>query len=266
MLSTNVISRLFGRFAHTRFPKSMQYAINRFYVDYFKINLDEFNDLESYSTLNELFTRSLTKKRHLQTKPFNIISPTDSLITESGRIVQQTALQIKGKSYKVSELLGEEGDFSEYSFLNLYLSPRDYHHYHAPCDLEILEAHYFSGKLLPVNQASLNKNNNLFVQNERVVLKMRCLYNQSIMYYIAVGALNVGKMQFIFDKSIQTNAKNGDCIYKYKTPIKLNAGDEVGYFEMGSTIVLLARANWNVKCGCSVKMGNEIGTLEIKND
>lgn len=241
----------------------MQYAINRFYVDYFKINLYEFDSLESYPTLNALFTRSLTKKRVLQTKPFNIISPTDSLITESGRITQQTALQIKGKSYKVKDLLGEDCDFNAYSFLNLYLSPRDYHHYHAPCDLEILEAHYFSGKLLPVNHASLNKNDNLFVQNERVVLKMRCFYNQSIMYYVTVGALNVGKMQFIFDKSIQTNAKNGDCVYKYKKPIKLNAGDEVGFFEMGSTIVLIAKANWSVMSGCNVKMGNEIGTLKM---
>lgn len=262
MLSTNVISRLFGRFAHTRFPKSMQYAINRFYVDYFKIKLDEFENLESYPTLNSLFTRSLIKKRILQATPFNLISPTDSLITECGRITNKTALQIKGKSYNVNELLGSNDDFNGYSFINLYLSPKDYHHYHAPCDLEILESRYFSGKLLPVNNASLNKNENVFVQNERVVLKVRCIYNDSIMYYVAVGALNVGKMQFLFDKLIQTNANHGDCVYTYKKPITLNAGDEIGFFEMGSTIVLIAKANWGVSSGSNVKMGNEIGTLE----
>lgn len=262
VLSTNVISRLFGRFAHTRFPKSMQYAINRFYVDFFKIKLDEFESLESYPTLNALFTRKLIKPRILHTTPFNLISPTDSLITESGRITQQTALQIKGKSYKVTDLLGVTHDLDTYSFLNLYLSPKDYHHYHAPCDLEILEAKYFSGKLLPVNFASLYKNENLFIQNERVVLKMRCKYNQSIMYYVAVGALNVGKMQFLFDKAIQTNAKQGDCVYTYEKPIALNAGEEIGYFEMGSTIVLIAQANWSVKSGEVVRMGEQIGTLE----
>lgn len=263
VFSTNTISRLFGLFAHTRFPKSMQYAINRFYVDYFKINLSEFDSLESYPTLNALFTRSLTGNRQLQANPFNLISPTDSLITESGRITKHSALQIKGRSYNVNDLLGCEDDFNSYSFLNLYLSPRDYHHYHAPCNLEILQARYFSGKLLPVNQASLYKNDNLFIQNERVVLKMRCFYNQSIIYYVAVGALNVGKMQFLFDSSIQTNAKYGNRIYNYKEPIKLNAGDEIGFFEMGSTIVLIAKANWCVKSGCHVKMGDEIGTLEI---
>lgn len=255
---------MFGRFAHTRFPKSMQFAINRFYVNYFKIDISEFESLESYPTLNALFTRSLAKKRQLQATTFNIISPTDSLITQFGRVTNRSALQIKGKSYKVDELLGENDDFSAYSFLNLYLSPRDYHHYHAPCDLDILEARYFSGKLLPVNFASLKKNDNLFVQNERVVLKMRCLYNQSIMYYVAVGALNVGKMQFLFDKSIQTNAKNANSrTYHYETPIRLKAGDEIGFFEMGSTIVLFAKANWSLD-SCYVKMGDEIGTLILE--
>lgn len=262
MLSTNVISSLFGLFAHTRFPKSMQYAINRFYVDYFKIDLSEFENLESYLTLNSLFTRKLVNPRVLQTTIFNLISPTDSLVTESGCVTQQSALQIKGKSYKVSDLLGITEDLNTYSFLNLYLSPKDYHHYHAPCDLEILEARYFSGKLLPVNFASLYKNENLFIQNERVVLKMRCKYNQSIMYYVVVGALNVGKMQFLFDKRIQTNAKQGDCVYTYENPIMLNVGDEIGFFEMGSTVVLISQANWSVKSGDIVRMGEQVGTLE----
>lgn len=263
MLSTNGISRLFGRFAHTRFPKNIQYAINRFYVDYFKINLDEFAPLESYPTLNALFTRSLQQPRHLEALPFNLIAPTDSLITESGRISQQKALQIKGRSYEVAHLLGETRDYTSYSFLNLYLSPRDYHHYHAPCDVDILEARYFSGRLFPVHTKSLNTRNNLFAQNERVVLKMRTHYNQSILYYVAVGALNVGKMQFLFDRAIQTNAKHGDCTFTYKTPITLRAGDEVGFFEMGSTVVIIAEANWSVSAGDVVRMGQEVGTLRV---
>ncbi len=82
------------------------------------------------------------------------------------------------------------------------------------------------------------------------------------MYYVAVGALNVGKMQFLFDKAIQTNAKQGDCVYTYEKPIALNAGEEIGFFEMGSTIVLIAQANWSVKSGEVVRMGEQIGTLE----
>ncbi len=264
MYKSNVISRIFGKFAHTRFPKIIQYAINRIYVNYFKIDLSEFQQIETYKTLNELFTRSLNKQRILNTKEFNLISPTDSLITEFGNICNQSALQIKGKSYNVCDLLGEKIDFSNYSFLNLYLSPKDYHHYHAPCDLEILEARYFSGKLLPVNKPSLYKNDNLFAQNERVVLKIRLTYNKSTAYYVAIGALNVGKMQFLFDKSIQTNAKYGNRVIKYNNPIALKSGDEIGYFEMGSTIVLIAMANFIVKANDYVKMGDEIATLSIK--
>ncbi len=265
MYKSNIISRLFGRFAHAKLPKNVQYAVNRIYVKLFKIDLTEFESLDTYPTLNSLFTRSLKVKRKINTKAFNLISPTDSLITEVGRVSDKKALQIKGKGYNVSELLGENIDFNKYSFLNLYLSPRDYHHYHAPCDLEILQARYFSGKLLPVNKPSLYKNDNLFVQNERVVLKMRLTYNQDIAYYVAVGALNVGKMQFLFDRSIQTNAKNGNRTIEYEKPIKLKAGDEIGYFEMGSTIVLIAKANFIVNINDYIKMGDEIATLSSDN-
>ena len=155
----------------------------------FKIDLSEFAPLESYKSLNALFTRSLAKPRDLATTPFNLISPTDSLIIESGIVEQNRALQIKGMSYDVSALLGEaNADFSGMKYINLYLSPKDYHHYHAPCDLEVLETRYFSGKLAPVNIPSLNKNDSLYNYNERVVLKMRLKYNKSITYYVAVVA------------------------------------------------------------------------------
>ncbi|RDU65318.1 phosphatidylserine decarboxylase [Helicobacter didelphidarum] len=262
MAFSNQFSRLFGKIAHIRFPQTIQIFINRFYINLFKIDLSEFDSYEKYSTLNALFTRSLRTPRYIDTKPYNLISPTDSLIIESGIIHDNKALQIKGKSYSIPQLLGEfNTDFNTYSFINLYLSPRDYHHYHAPCDLEILEAHYFSGKLMPVNIPSLHKNDEVYRFNERVVLKIRMRYNQQILYYVAVGALNVGKMSFLFDDRIQTNAQNGDSIWKYDIPIILKSGEEIGTFEMGSTIVLIAQANWVVKTNDFVKMGQEIATL-----
>lgn len=262
MKFSNIFSRLFGKLVRVHFPPFLQRYINNFYVRYFKIDMSEYNAPNTYPTLNALFTRELQYTRCLQNTPFNLVSPTDSLIIESGKIYNNQALQIKGKIYSINELLGEyEQSFNTYSFVNLYLSPRDYHHYHAPCDLEILEARYFSGTLLPVNIPSLQKHNNLYVMNERVVLKVRFLYNQSIAYYVAVGALNVGKMRFCFDSTIQTNASMGNNIYQYKQPIFIQAGEEIGCFEMGSTVVLIAQANFLVKAGDNVKMGQEIATL-----
>ncbi|STQ86982.1 phosphatidylserine decarboxylase [Helicobacter muridarum] len=274
MYRSNKISRLFGKFAHKKFNKSIQHIINKSYVNIFKINLNEFKDYTQYETLNDLFTRELVKPREIQTKSFNIISPTDSLIMESGNINKNTALQIKGKSYNALELLygygaeyrqieknESQARLDSYSYINLYLSPKDYHHYHAPCDLEVLEARYFSGTLLPVNKNSLLKNNNLFIHNERVVLTTRLKYNASIAYFVAIGALNVGKICFDFDHRIQTNAQLGDAKYIYENPIQLKAGDKIGYFEMGSTVVLIIKAHWSVHTNDIVKMGQEIGTL-----
>lgn len=267
MSYSNVFSRMFGILAGIKFYKPIQIFINRFYVRLFKIDLSEFDNVESYETLNALFTRPLRSKRNIDSKCYNLVSPCDSLIIESGRVENNKALQIKGKSYDVPTLLGDNTqDFSHnktnLSFINLYLSPKDYHHYHAPCDVEILESRYFSGALLPVNIPSLLKNNDLYNLNERVVLKMRLLFNNNIAYYVAVGALNVGKMNFLFDSKIKTNANIGNFVRVYDTPIKLKAGEEIGYFEMGSTIVLIAKANFNLKANDVVKMGQEIGTMQ----
>lgn len=267
---SNRFSRLFGLLANFRFYKPIQIFINKFYVRLFKIDLSEFDNVESYETLNALFTRSLRVSRSIDSKEYNLISPTDSLIIESGKIENNKALQIKGKSYDICTLLGlnfaqdskkDSINLDNFSYINLYLSPKDYHHYHAPCDLEVLESRYFSGKLAPVNIPSLLKNNELYNFNERVVLKMRILSNNTIAYYVAVGALNVGKMNFLFDEKIKSNADIGDFVRVYENPIKLKAGEEIGYFEMGSTIVLIAKANFTKKANDIVKMGEEIGTL-----
>ncbi|PAF44344.1 phosphatidylserine decarboxylase [Helicobacter sp. 11S02629-2] len=262
---SNKLSRIFGKIANKAFPHIIQIFINRLYVYVFKIDMKEFNKPCSYKTLNALFTRKLTKPRKLDAKPFNIISPTDSLIMEQGRLENYKALQIKGMEYSVLPFLGlsdtkDIESIKHYKFINLYLSPKDYHRFHAPCDLEVLEARYFSGRLLPVNKTSLLKNKDLFNINERVVLKVRFSYNQEIAYYVAVGALNVGKMRFNFDERIKTNASLGDAIYTYENCF-LKAGDEVGMFEMGSTIVLIANVLFVKKEQDVVRMGEELALL-----
>lgn len=239
-MDTNSLSRLFGKFASCAFPKWFQRIVNRVYVRIFRIDLSDFAPVDFYPTLNALFTRKLERAREVDSSSESIISPSDSLITEQGIVCENLALQIKGMSYPVDEFLGTpKGEIDGFSYVNLYLSPRDYHRYHAPCDMEIVEARYFGGELLPVNFPSLRKNSNLFVRNERVVLVANTPHNTRI-YFVAVGALNVGKMIFHFDSRIDTNAKpNARDIYVYDTPISVKKGDELGHFQMGSTIVLI---------------------------
>ncbi|RDU69266.1 phosphatidylserine decarboxylase [Helicobacter cholecystus] len=258
MLS-NRISRYFGKFASHSFSPKIQKIINSVYVKIFNIDLSEFENIESYPTLNALFTRELKVERQFDKSPKTIISPCDSLIMEQGFVQNNTALQIKGMIYCVSELLGEALE-NEYFYTNYYLSPRDYHRYHAHCDMWIEEVRYFAGELLAVNRPSLLKNHNLFIRNERVVIIARDNKRNRV-YYVAVGALNVGQMVVNFEPRVQTNTQaNISTSYTYSEPIFIAKGEEVGMFKMGSTILVFQKDYTPfAHVGEKVRFGESVG-------
>jgi phosphatidylserine decarboxylase len=241
---SSIASSMFGKFANCEFPSLLQNLINRVYVKLMKVDLSDFESIQSYKTLNALFTRALKTPRDFDKDEAIFISPCDAFISESGKIKEAKALQIKAHEYRVRELLGTlvskecvekivEGDF-----LNFYLSPRDYHRYHVPIDMRIAKAVHIPGKLYPVNFTWLSKIPELFVENERVVLECYTK-DEKVFYMVFVGALNVGKMSFVFDASIQTNAKKTQPqLYTYEN-LYLKKSQELGRFEMGSTIVML---------------------------
>lgn len=236
-------SRLFGKFASKKFPAFFQNIINSSYVKLMKLDMSEFNDSSSYKSLNDLFTRELKVKREFSKDEKIIISPCDAYISESGKIEDQKALQIKGHSYRVREVLGsyvskkEKDKLQEGTFLNFYLSPKDYHRYHVPCDMRVTKAIHIPGKLYPVNFTWLKKVPELFVENERVVLECYTSENK-LFYMVFVGALNVGKMKFFFDEKIETNISSiSQSLYLYDN-LYLKKGEELGCFKMGSTIVM----------------------------
>lgn len=240
---SNIFSRAFGRLANTHFPRPVQNFINKIYIKIFRIDMSDFGDPCDFPTLNLLFTRALKNPRTINPAPQILISPSDSKITEFGELKNGHALQIKGRSYSFTSLIYGIHDaqmpLPPLFFINFYLSPRDYHRFHAPCDLRVIEARYFSGRLLAVNEPSLRKNPRVFSENERVVL-VALDDNNNHFYFVAVGALNVGKIIINFDAKIATNAKNPSEIFRYDPPVSLKKGDEIGRFLMGSTIVIFA--------------------------
>lgn len=240
---SKLISTCFGVIADCRFPKIVQNFINRQYVAFFNINLNEFQPLESYKSLNELFTRGLRKMRDFDKSENIIISPCDSLVIESGRVESGRALQIKGYTYEVAPLLGVNARDLEPNlyYANLYLSPRDYHRYHAPTDMFVESVVHFKGALLPVHQKSLNKNQNLFIRNERVVLSARTKSGAKL-YFVAVGALNVGNIVFYIEPKLQESFSGKKQEFFYKEPKFIRKGEELGMFKMGSTIVLFVES------------------------
>jgi phosphatidylserine decarboxylase len=241
---SSVVSRIFGKFASHEFLPSIQSIINKTYVKLMKVDLSEFEEATSYKSLNALFTRKLRSLREFNTDQDIFISPSDAFISESGSIEEQRALQIKGHAYRVREFLGDyiseenKDKLIDGDFLNFYLSPKDYHRYHVPIDMRIEKAVHIPGKLYPVNLTWLKRVEELFIENERVVLE--CYTKEEKLFYMVfVGALNVGKMSFTFDASIQTNACSSVCKpYNYKN-LWLDKGAELGTFEMGSTIIML---------------------------
>ncbi len=266
---TSIISQNFGKFANKEFPQWFQKIVNSSYVNLMELDMSEFHASSRYHSLNALFTRKLREDRKYSLDADDFISPCDSFISECGSLREEYALQIKGMRYKSDELLGEHFTQGEKNivhngtFINFYLSPKDYHRYHMPTNLKVLKAVHIPGKFYPVNMPSLKKRLNLFIENERVVLMCETP-SKKIFYIILVSALNVGVMQVAFEPKIKTNADaEKSQAYSYEN-LYQNKGDDFGCFEMGSTIVILAEKDMlklDVKAGDNVKYGQTIATL-----
>jgi len=239
-----LISRIFGFVAAVRFPRFLQTFINEKYVSGFKIDMSEFKQPGEYESLTALFTRELQRPRDFDVSPQAFISPSDGTCLELGVSKELKAISVKGHEYGIAELLGDsmerrERD-AELEYVNIYLSPRDYHRYHAPCDMRIVSALYVPGELYSVAVSALLKVPNL------------------------VGALNVGKMKFDFDARIQTNACAGNvALYEYEN-LSAKKGEQLGMFELGSTILILSEqgaVKFDLAAEQKLKYGDKIGTI-----
>lgn len=238
---TSIISAGFGKFASKEFPSFVQNFINASYVKLMGLDMSEFRKPSTYKTLNKLFTRAFEKPRALPEDETRLISGVDALITDAGTIVEGKAYQIKGMSYEIKELFGEHHQEAAVKvdggeFINFYLSPKDYHRYHAPMKLNILSLTHIPGKLYPVNFPLLRNKQNLFIENERVVIE--CEDEKGRMQVLVlVGALNVGKMVVTFEDNIRTNSDIREPQHYSYENLSLDRGELFGWFEMGSTIV-----------------------------
>jgi phosphatidylserine decarboxylase len=263
------ISQGFGKFASYEFPKWFQKIVNYSYVGLMGLDMSEFQDPASYKTLNELFTRKLKKDRKFSLDAKDFISPCDSYISECGTLSNNYALQIKGMHYKSDDFIGthftqeEKDNIHNGTFLNFYLSPKDYHRYHIPTNLKVLKSVHIPGKFYPVNIPSLKKRLNLFIENERVVIHCETPSGKRF-FMILVSALNVGVMQVNFEPKIQTNANTTTPqAYEFDN-LHLDKGSDFGCFEMGSTIIVLAEKDMlelNVKAGDHVRYGDVVAKL-----
>ncbi len=266
---SSIISNGFGVFASKKFPKPIQKIINNGYVKLMGLDMSEFKNPNSYPTLNSLFTRAFVTPKEIIDDETIMISPVDALVTDFGEIINQKAYQIKGMEYSLAELLGEYHQEASKAvdggqFVNLYLSPKDYHRYHTPDRLTIKSLTHIPGKLYPVNFPLLRNKKNLFIENERVIIECRDRKDRTFIM-VLVGALNVGKMVVTFEDRVNTNSDIREPQHYTYTNLTIEKGELFGWFEMGSTILLFSQKGAfvpNLSINQKVKFSENIGEIK----
>lgn len=241
VLPKNLISWTFGKLALLSWPRPLIQNVILWFAKTYKINLEEAEKpIQDYKNLNDFFTRKL--KKGIRPIGLGIVHPADAMLTQYGSISEGTMIQAKGKTYFLKDFLQDEKLFERFSdgyFFTYYLCPTDYHRVHSPVSGYITQTHYIPGKLWPVNQWSVNTIPELFAVNERIIMTLET--QEGFCALAMVGATNVGKMTLAFDSEICTNTfwNRKSLLKKYKSPVPIQKGDEVGTFHMGSTVIMV---------------------------
>lgn len=217
--------------------------IIRRFVRKYRVNMDEAEnpDIASYVSFNAFFTRALrTGARPLANADY--ICPVDGAISQFGPIEQDQIFQAKGHTYSTTALVGGDAalaaQFRNGSFATIYLSPRDYHRIHMPCDGRLTRMIYIPGTLFSVNPTTARGVPGLFARNERVV----CVFESDKGPFVLtlVGATIVGSMATVWHGVVNPPRTRTVREWTYGPgEVSLKKGDEMGRFLLGSTVVLL---------------------------
>jgi phosphatidylserine decarboxylase len=273
LLPRNGLSRIAGWIASRRLPQPLQRWVILAFGRSVGVDFAEVRDpLESFDSLQAFFGRALREGvRPIDPAPDAFVAPCDATWGEAGGVKDGLALQLKGRPYSVAELLGGDEEarrFEGGAFATFYLSPRDYHRFHAPCAVRVAKLRYLPGSLWPVNRAGVEGIEGLFARNERICAWMDPIEagQPGQLCLVAVGATLVGKVRLRFD-DLCTNrygARGETRTYSEEAP-RLEKGQEWGRFEFGSTIVALATPGLLSlpprEVGERLVLGRRIGTL-----
>jgi phosphatidylserine decarboxylase len=223
-------------------------SVIRWFVGRYNVNMAEAAnpDIASYKSFNEFFTRPLKDGARPQADA-DFISPVDGAISQFGSIERDQIFQAKGHSYSTTALVGGDRElakkFENGSFATLYLSPRDYHRIHMPCDGQLTRMIYVPGELFSVNPTTARGVPGLFARNERVV----CVFESAFGPFVLtlVGATIVGSMATVWHGVVNPPRPGVVREWRYdgETVVKLKKGDEMGRFLLGSTVVMLFPKN-----------------------
>jgi phosphatidylserine decarboxylase len=246
----------------------IRWFIKRYGVD---MGLAEQPSHEAYADFNAFFTRALRPGA----RPISgndVVCPADGTLSQFGAVRDDLLVQAKGSSFSLTRLLGGEparaAPFQGGHFATVYLSPRDYHRVHMPLAGTLREMVHVPGRLFSVNSVSTSMVRNLFVRNERVVSLFDT--DRGPLAIVLVGAIFVGSIEQVWAGQVAPAATSGTTAWRYQadgpTAMTLAKGEEMGRFNMGSTVIVAlppGRLRWcpELAPGRPVTMGTGLADL-----
>ncbi|MDK9701750.1 MAG: archaetidylserine decarboxylase [Sulfuritalea sp.] len=267
LLPKQALTALAGSFATAR-AGGLTTGVIRWFVGRYGVNMSEAAspDIASYASFNEFFTRPLRAgARPLAQADF--ICPVDGAISQFGAIERDRLFQAKGHSYSTTALVGGDAEltaqFQDGSFATLYLSPKDYHRIHMPCDGRLTRMIHVPGDLFSVNPVTARGVPGLFARNERVVCVFESAHGPFVM--VLVGATIVGSMATVWHGVVNPPRPGRLREWRYEDrQLRYRQGDEMGRFLLGSTVVMLFprdtlkfNAEWAPQR--SIRLGEKMG-------
>ena len=259
LLPKQLLTSLFGWLAKKQLGKVTTWMIQGF-MKLYKIDLSEakLENAKDYKTFNDFFARKLKEDaRPIDSAVNSIVMPADGTISQFGTIQDNLLLQAKGHYYSLESLLACHSDmikfFKNGSYATTYLSPKNYHRFHMPCDGVLREMIYVPGSLFSVSQATTECIPNIFARNERVI----CLFETDFgpMAQILVGATIVGSIEVQWEGCITPPREGIMKRWVYSGEVKLVKGQDMGCFKLGSTVITLFASN-TIEFDSHLKVGN----------
>jgi phosphatidylserine decarboxylase len=268
VLPKHALSRAAGALATRPVPRALRPRVYRGYSRVFGATPEEAAlPLHEYPTLNAFFTRAL-KPGLRPVAPHAIVSPADAAVGAWGPVADDTLVQAKGRNYSLAALLGDEAlahRMDGGTFATFYLAPKDYHRLHVPADGAVAAATYIPGELWPVNVHAVTHVADLFAVNERIVVRIE-RPGAGVVAVALVGATMVGMTRLAFDDHLHTNARRREVQRRtYDPAIPVRAGDPLGHFEFGSTVIVVCSPESGalepLEVGETVRVGQRLGPM-----
>ena len=269
ILPHHALSKMMSKLTHCE-NKAWKNLFIKQIIKHYRVNMNEAleQDINAFKSFNDFFTRELKPGSRPLTEEHNAIAcPADGAVSQAGHISDGTIFQAKGKSFTAIDLLGGDSEraepFNNGVFTTIYLSPKDYHRLHMPLTGTLREMVHIPGRLFSVNTATTNSVPGLFARNERVV----AIFDTEAgpMALVLVGAIYVSSIETVWHGVVTPPSINSVRNWQYQENAPaLKIGEEMGRFNMGSTIIVLFgkdKAEWasDFTADKVVKLGEKIG-------